>query len=42
MQTVDVLLEDERTALCGARYRHDAERRAMRAGHAPGELVRCS
>jgi transposase-like protein len=39
MQTLDVLLEDERTQLCGERYRHDAERRAMRAGHAPGELV---
>jgi transposase-like protein len=39
MQTLDVLLEDERTELCGERYRHDADRRAMRAGHAPGELV---
>jgi transposase-like protein len=39
MQTLDVLLEDERTQLCGERYRHDADRRAMRAGHAPGELV---
>jgi len=39
MQTLDVLLEDERTQLCGERYRHDAERRATRAGHAPGELV---
>jgi putative transposase len=39
MQTLDVLLEDERTQMCGERYRHDAERRSMRAGHAPGELV---
>jgi len=39
MQTLGVLLEDERTQLCGERYRHDADRRAMRAGHASGELV---
>ncbi len=39
VQALDALLEDERTQLCGERYRHDAERRAMRAGHAPGELV---
>jgi transposase-like protein len=39
MQALDVMLEDERTQLCGERYRHDAERRATRAGHAPGELV---
>lgn len=39
MQALDALLEDERAQLCGERYRHDAERRAMRAGHAPGELV---
>jgi putative transposase len=39
MQALDALLEDERTQLCGERYRHNAERRVMRAGHAPGELV---
>lgn len=39
MQALDALLEDERVQLCGKRYRHDAERKAMRAGHAPGELV---
>jgi transposase-like protein len=39
VQALDALLEDERTQVCGERYRHDAERRAMRAGHAPGELV---
>ena len=33
------LLEHEREAACGARYRHDAERHASRYGHAPGELV---
>lgn len=33
------LLEQEREQLCGARYRHNAEREASRAGYAPGELV---
>src|SRR6266542_5632017 len=39
VQALDALLEDERTQLCGPRYRHDADRRAKRAGHASGELV---
>jgi transposase-like protein len=39
VQALDALLEDERTQLCGPRYRHDAGRQAMRAGHAGGELV---
>jgi putative transposase len=39
MQALETLMEDERTQLCGPRYRHDAKRRAMRAGHAPGEVV---
>ncbi len=38
-QALDVLLESERTHLCGPRYQHDAARQAMRSGHAPGELV---
>jgi transposase-like protein len=33
------LLEQERERLCGPRYQHDPERRASRAGYAPGELV---
>ena len=34
------LLEAERTAVCGPRYRHAGEsRQAYRFGHAPGELV---
>ena len=33
------LLEEERTRACGPRYAHVPERRAHRAGHAPGELV---
>jgi transposase-like protein len=36
---LDALLEEERTAACGERYRHDPERRAWRHGHSPGELV---
>ncbi len=39
MQALETLLEDERTTLCGPRYQHDAQRRAVRAGHAPAELV---
>lgn len=33
------LLEQERDALCGARYKHDPERTASRAGTTPGELA---
>ena len=32
-------LEAERTALCGPRYTHNAERSAMRAGHAASGLT---
>ena len=39
VQALDALLEQERTEVCGERYRHDAGRHAMRAGHSPGELV---
>lgn len=34
-----MLLEQEREALCGPRYRHLPERTATRAGYAPAELV---
>jgi putative transposase len=36
---VDEVLEAERAALCGARYAHQAERRALRAGHVASSLV---
>ena len=36
---VDEVLEAERVALCGARYQHVAERRALRAGHVASSLV---
>jgi len=39
MQALAELLEEERAALCGPRYRHDPERTSSRAGYAPGELV---
>lgn len=39
MTALAVMLEGERTDACGPRYVHQVERRARRAGHAPGELV---
>src|SRR5262252_9335554 len=39
MAALTTLLERERTEACGPRYAHQPERRAHRAGHAPGELV---
>ena len=39
MQALDALLEDERTQLCGPRFQRGEQRRAVRFGHAPGQLV---
>jgi transposase-like protein len=39
MQVVLAMLEEERTAFCGPRYKQGGDRRARRAGHADGELV---
>src|ERR1019366_6343230 len=36
---VDEVLEAERAGQCGARYVHQAERQALRAGHVPSSLV---
>jgi putative transposase len=33
------LLEQERAALCGTRYRHNSNRLALRGGHVPSSLV---
>src|SRR5947208_4278210 len=33
------MLEDDRTAICGVRYQHQAERHASRAGTVPSEVV---
>jgi transposase-like protein len=39
MKALELLLEEERTSICGPRYAHDAKRRAGRGGHAPSALV---
>ena len=39
MQAVAQILEEERTAMCGPRYAHDAKRTKVRGGYASGELV---
>ena len=36
---VDEVLEEERAALCGARYAHLVDRQALRAGHVASSLV---
>ncbi len=39
LKMLEVLLEQDREELCGARYRHDPARTVTRAGYAAGELV---
>lgn len=39
MQVVLAMLEDERTAFCGPRYKQGPQRQGRRHGHADGELV---
>lgn len=39
MVALSELLEEERTEVCGPRYRHEPRRTARRAGHVGGELV---
>ncbi len=39
LKVLDTMLEDDRTALCGPRYAHLADRRATRAGTVPSEVV---
>lgn len=39
MKALSELLEQERTELCGPRYKHEPERAAHRAGFATGELT---
>jgi transposase-like protein len=39
IQVLQAMLEEDRTALCGARYRHQSPRRAGRAGTTPSEVV---
>jgi transposase-like protein len=39
MEALKMVLEAERTEICGRRYEHQGERKVYRSGHAPGELV---
>jgi transposase-like protein len=39
LRVLDAMLEEDRTALCGARYAHQPERTASRAGTVPSEVV---
>jgi transposase-like protein len=39
LETLQRLLEEERTAVCGPRYRHDPQRRAHRGGSRPSQLA---
>jgi hypothetical protein len=39
LKVLEAMLEDDRTALCGPRYAHRAERRASRAGTVSSEVV---
>lgn len=39
LQAIAVLIEQERTSLCGPAYAHDATRTATRGGTTPGELT---
>ena len=38
-QVLHTMLEDDRTAICGRRYQHQANRQASRAGTVPSEVV---
>jgi putative transposase len=39
LKVLDTMLEEDRTALCGPRYAHVAQRRAVRAGTVSSEVV---
>ena len=39
LKVLEAMLEEDRAAVCGPRYAHQAERRAYRAGHAPSQVV---
>jgi len=39
LKVLHAMLEDDRTAICGPRYQHQAERSASRAGTVPSEVV---
>jgi len=39
MQAIATMLEQERTELCGERYKHAKDRKATRGGSTPGRLT---
>jgi putative transposase len=39
LKVLTTMLEEDRTAICGPRYQHQAERHASRAGTVPSEVV---
>src|SRR5947208_13511849 len=39
LKVLTTMLEADRTAICGPRYEHQAQRDAMRAGTVPSEVV---
>jgi putative transposase len=39
LKVLQTMLEEDRTAICGQRYQHQAERQASRAGTVPSEVV---
>jgi putative transposase len=39
LKVLHTMLEEDRTAICGARYQHQADRAAVRAGTVPSEVV---
>jgi putative transposase len=39
LQVLTTMLEEDRTAICGRRYQHQADRQASRAGTVPSEVV---
>jgi putative transposase len=39
LQVLHTMLEEDRTAICGRRYQHQADRTASRAGTVPSEVV---
>jgi transposase-like protein len=39
LKVLHTMLEDDRTAICGPRYQHQADREASRAGTVPSEVI---
>jgi putative transposase len=39
LKVLSTMLEEDRTAICGPRYQHQAERQASRAGTVPSEVI---